>query len=69
MPALGTPRTVIARMINGSVADPVFAYTMPPVDPVDPEDDPHSTPAEPPDELTWPTYIDCRRSRCPPRAT
>ena len=58
MPALGTARTVIARMINGSVADPVFTYTMPPVDPptrrttrLDAAD--RRTGGPPP----WPTYI------------
>jgi len=58
MPALDTPRTVIGRMLNAPAADPVFAYTLPPVDAVDPEDDPLDA-AEPP-QRTWPTYIDVK---------
>lgn len=72
MPALGTPRTVIGRMLNGSTADPVFAYTTPPQDPLDPEDDPldveGAVPCTPPTTSVsgyclpapWPTYIDVK---------
>src|SRR3954447_16091647 len=38
LPALGTAKSVIGRMLNGSSADPVFSYTTPPKDPLDPED-------------------------------
>ncbi len=70
MPALGTPRTVIGRMSNDLVADPVFSYTTPPMEPLDAEDTvadyPEAVPCDPPlpeDPLRfclpgpWPTYI------------
>lgn len=72
MPALGTPRTVIGRMLNGSAADPVFAYTTPPQDPLDDEDDPLDVEGAvlctPPATSVsgyclpapWPTYIDVK---------
>ena len=36
LPATGTPRKVIGRMLNGTAADPVLSYTMPPMEPLDP---------------------------------
>lgn len=67
MPALGTPRPVLGRMLNGSAVSPVFAYTTPPQDPLDPEEDPldveGAIPCDPPATgyclpAPWPTYLD-----------
>ncbi len=40
LPATGTARKVIGRMINGTAAAPVFSYTTPAQEPLDREDDP-----------------------------
>jgi prepilin-type N-terminal cleavage/methylation domain-containing protein len=69
LPALGTPKTVIGRMLNGTSADPVFSYTTPPQNPLDPEDDPADYPdavvCDPPATGyclpgPWPTSIDVK---------
>lgn len=71
MPALGTPRTVIARMQQGGnpAANPVFSYTTPPQDPLDPEEDPldveGAVPCTPPATgwclpAPWPTLINVK---------
>ena len=66
LPATGTAREVIGRMLNGTAADPAFSYTMPPQEPLDPEDDPidypEAGPCTPPTTVLclpapWPTSI------------
>ncbi len=44
LPATGTPRKVLGRMVNGTAADPVFSYTMPAMEPLDREDLPSDYP-------------------------
>ncbi len=57
LPAVGTPRKVIGRMLNGTAADPVFSYTTPPQEPLDPEDDPLDYPEA--TACTPPTTVLC----------
>lgn len=66
LPATGTARKVIGRMINGTAAAPVFSYTTPAQEPLDPEDDPLDYPeavaCTPPTTVLclpapWPTSI------------
>jgi prepilin-type N-terminal cleavage/methylation domain-containing protein len=58
LPAISSGRVVASRVLNGTAANPVFEYTIPPDPPPDPDDEAYD-PTDPPPPLQ-PTFVKVR---------
>jgi hypothetical protein len=58
LPAISSGRVVAKRVLNGTSANPIFAYTIPPDPPPDPDDE-AVDPTDPPPPLQ-PTFVTVR---------